>query len=89
MPLLDINRVMAEHFPRAPAFVSVDTQGLELAILKSIDYRRFRPEVICAETRVTGTNKVIPETAAFMETQGYVVRGMPFVNTIFVDSKII
>lgn len=89
MPLLDINQVMAEHFQRAPAFLSVDTQGLELAILKSIDYGRFRPEVICAETLVTGTNKTIPETAAFMETQGYVVRGMSFVNTIFVDSKII
>src|SRR5262249_7224545 len=57
MPLLDINQVMAEHFTRAPAFLSVDTQGLELAILKSIDYRRFRPKVICAETLVTGTNK--------------------------------
>jgi hypothetical protein len=89
MPLLDINQVMDEHFKRAPAFLSVDTQGLELAILKSIDYGRFRPEVICAETLVTGTNKVIPETAAFMETQGYVVRGMTFVNTIFVDSQII
>jgi FkbM family methyltransferase len=89
MPLLDINQVMAEHFKRAPAFLSVDTQGLELAILKSIDFGRFRPEVICAETLVTGTNKTIPETAVFMEAQGYVVRGMTFVNTIFVDSKII
>jgi FkbM family methyltransferase len=89
MPLLDINQVMAQHLQRAPAFLSVDTQGLELAILKSIDYNRFRPEVICAETLVTGTNKSSPETAAFMESQGYVVRGMSFVNTIFVDSKII
>jgi FkbM family methyltransferase len=89
MPLLDINQVMAEHFPEAPAFLSVDTQGLELAILKSIDYSRFRPAVICAETLITGTHKMTPETAAFMETQGYVVRGMSFVNTIFVDSKLI
>jgi FkbM family methyltransferase len=89
MPLLDINQVMAEHFPRAPAFLSLDTQGLELAILKSIDYARFRPVVICAETLITGTHKMNPETAAFMETQGYVVRGMSFVNTIFVDSKIL
>jgi FkbM family methyltransferase len=89
MPLLNINDVMDKHFKRAPAFLSVDTQGMELAILKSIDYNRFRPEIICAETLVTGTNKLIPETAAFMQTQGYVVRGMTFVNTIFVDSKII
>ena len=62
MPLLDINQVMAEHFHRAPAFLSVDTQGLELAILKSIDYGRFRPEVICAETLVTGTNGRCPRS---------------------------
>ncbi len=89
MPLLDINQVMADYFRPAPAFLSVDTQGMELAILQTIDYRQFRPKVICAETLVTGTKKMIPETAAFMETQGYVVRGMSFVNTIFVDSKIV
>ena len=89
MPLLDINQVIADHFKRAPAFLSLDTQGLELAILKTIDYGRFRPKVICAETLVTGTNKMVPEIAAFMDAQGYVVRGMSFVNTIFVDSKIV
>jgi FkbM family methyltransferase len=89
VPLLNINEVMDRHFNQTPAFLSVDTQGLELAILKSLDYSRFRPEVICAETLVTGTNRLIPETAAFMETQGYVARGMTFVNTIFVDSRII
>lgn len=89
MPLLDINQVMADHFDEAPAFLSVDTQGFELPILKSIDYARFRPKVICAETLVTGTRKMVPEIAAFMGTQGYVVRGMTFVNSIFVDSKLI
>ncbi len=89
MPLLDINQVMADHFDEPPAFLSVDTQGFELPILKSIDYARFRPKVICAETLVTGTRKMVPETAAFMGTRGYVIRGMTFVNTIFVDSNLI
>jgi FkbM family methyltransferase len=88
-PLLDLNQVMDQHFSRAPAFLSVDTQGLELAILKSIDYTRFRPEIICAETLLTGDRAMIPEIAAFMASKGYVVRGMSFINTIFVDSKII
>ena len=38
MPLLNINDVMAEHFQGAPTFLSVDTEGFDLAILKSIDY---------------------------------------------------
>jgi FkbM family methyltransferase len=89
MPLLNINKVMDEHFRGAPTFLSVDTEGLDLAILKSIDFARFRPKVICAETLVSSTTKTIPEIPEFMASQGYVVRGGSFVNTIFVDSKIL
>jgi FkbM family methyltransferase len=89
MPLLNINDVMERHFQGAPTFLSVDTEGLDLAILKSLDYSRFRPKVICAETLVSSTTNTRPEIAEFMATRGYVVRGGSFVNTIFVDSKIL
>jgi hypothetical protein len=89
MPLLDINSVMDTHFKGAPAFLSIDAEGLHLAILKSIDFKRFRPKIICAETLVSATNRSIPEIPAFMETQGYVERGKTFVNSIFVDSEIL
>jgi Methyltransferase FkbM domain len=90
MPLLDVNEVMAMHFKgRAPAFVSIDAEGWHFAILKSIDFKRFRPAVICVETLVSGESRTIPEIPAFMTTQGYVARGGSFVNTIFVDSKLL
>ena len=89
MPLLNINDVMGEHFQGAPTFLSVDTEGLDLAILMSIDYTRFRPKVICAETLLSSTTKTRPEIREFMATQGYVDRGGSFVNTIFIDSKIL
>jgi hypothetical protein len=89
MPLLNINDVMAEHFEGAPAFLSIDAEGLHLAILKTIDFSRFRPKVICVETLVSGTRSTIPEIPAFMETQGYVGRGQTFVNTLFVDSALL
>ena len=89
MPMLDINEVMAKHFNGAPTFLSIDTEGMDLAILKTIDFKRFRPQVICAETLVVGTRRMIPDIAAFMETQNYVVRGGSLVNTIFVDSSLI
>ena len=41
MPLLDINAVMAEHFGgAAPDYLSVDVEGLELPIVKTIDFAR-------------------------------------------------
>ena len=89
MPLLNINDVMAEHFKGAPAFLSIDAEGLHLAILKTIDFARFRPKVICVETLVSGTKSTIPEIPAFLEPQGYVPRGQTFANTLFVDSALL
>jgi hypothetical protein len=89
MPLLNINDVMEEHFGGAPVFLSIDAEGLHLAILKSIDFGRFRPPLICAETIVTGTRVTIAETHQFMATQGYVARGGSFVNTLFVDTQLL
>ena len=90
MPLLDINDVLAEHFDDgAPAFVSIDVEGLDLDILKSIDFGRSRPQVFCVETLVRGTTRVHEGVAAFLADRGYAARGGSFVNTIFVDSEIL
>jgi hypothetical protein len=90
MPLLNINDVMAEHFKgKAPTYVSIDAEGLHFRILKSIDFERFRPPLICIETLISGESRTIAEIPEFMTAKGYVARGGSFVNTIFVDSKII
>jgi len=89
MPLLDINDVMSKHFGKAPTFLSIDAEGLHLAILKTIDYQRFRPPIICVETLVSGSRQTIPEIPAFMTSQGYVERGGSFINAIFVDGNLI
>jgi len=90
VPLLDVNEVIAGHFDgKAPTFVSIDAEGWHLAILKAIDFRRFRPPVICVETLVSGEVRQIPEIPAFLKTKNYVARGGSFVNTIFVDSTLL
>jgi hypothetical protein len=89
MPLLDINDVMSEHFKGAPAFVSIDAEGWHLPILKAIDFRRFRPKIICVETLVSGTTVKTGDVAAFMTSKGYHDRGGSFVNTLFVDGKLL
>jgi FkbM family methyltransferase len=89
LPLLNINDVMAQHFGGAPTVLSVDTEGLDLAILKGLDYGRFRPKIICAETLISTSKSTRTEIPEFMATRGYVARGGSFVNTIFVDSKLL
>ena len=68
---------------------SIDAEGLHLAILTTIDYRRFRPPIICVETLVSGSHQAIAEIPTFMTSQGYVDRGGSFINTIFVDGSLI
>lgn len=90
MPLLDVNDVMARHFGgKAPAFVSIDAEGWHLPILKSIDFARLRPKVICIETKVSGENRTIEAIPALLEARKYVARGGSFVNGIFVDAALL
>jgi FkbM family methyltransferase len=86
--LVDVNRVIVEHLGgRAPDLLSIDTEGLDLAILRTLDFARFRPRVVCAETsEVDGS--VDQELIDLMRAKGYDVRGGTFVNTIFVDGAI-
>jgi len=90
VPLLPLNKVIAEHFGgKAPDFLSVDVEGLDLAILKSLDFEKYRPKIICAEALVVLTSKMEPDVGEFLKTKGYAMRGMTFPNQIFVDEKVL
>jgi FkbM family methyltransferase len=84
LPLVDINRLMHKHWGGAPALLSIDTEGFELPILRSIDWKRYRPAVVCVET--SGARQAVLELMAALD---YDVRGATFVNTIFVDRRLL
>lgn len=88
MPLVSIESVMTEHFDgKSPDLVSIDVEGLDLQVLQTLDFARFRPAVFCVETKVHGVTEQVDPIAVLMAEHGYVVRGGSFVNTIFVDAK--
>jgi FkbM family methyltransferase len=88
MPLIPINRIMAEYFPPSgPDFLSIDIESLDLAVLQTIDFTRFRPKVMCVETLVPTTFRMEPEITKFLASHGYVVRGMTIANTIYMDQS--
>jgi FkbM family methyltransferase len=90
MPLVNVNEVLDEHFKGgAPDFLSIDVEGLDLSILKTLDYKKHRPKVICVETIVMGTTREIPEINQFLLSKGYVLRGSSFVNAIFIDKPLL
>jgi len=89
--LVDVNKVLEQYFPDAgngpgPDLFSVDTEGFDLTILKSLDFARFRPRVICAETVADG-GEMEHEIIDLMKSKNYDVRGGTWVNTVFVDRE--
>jgi len=82
-----INSVIARHFPTGPNLVSLDTEGMDLAILESFDFNGRRPEAFCIETLTNIGDRKMTEVIDFMLARNYVVFADTFVNTIFVDRK--
>ncbi len=87
MPLLNLNRVIQQHLGRAPDLLSTDVEGLDDAIIRTLDLSRFRPAVICAEVVPTMTSGRPSRTTRYLASKGYIPRGGTVYNTIYVDSR--
>ncbi len=87
MPLLNINRVIAEHLGTAPDLLSTDVEGLDTAIIESLDLTRFRPGVICFEGVAFDRNGGTSGLATYLARHDYIPRGGSMVNSIFVDAR--
>ena len=92
IPVRPVNAILAEHFGEAaPDFVSIDVEGLDLLILRSLDFARWRPKVFCVETITYSDQRAgikIPEIAALLHDQGYFTFADTYINTIFVDRQV-
>lgn len=90
IPLISFDEVVKKYLASCPNLVSLDVEGLDLAILQSIDFATYRPQVFCVETLTYTENKTeqkIMPTIEFMLNNGYFIYGDTFVNTIFVDKQ--
>ena len=87
MPLLNINRVIMEHLGRAPDLLSTDVEGLDDAIIRTLDLSRFRPRAICAEAIPTMKSGRPSRMTRYLASKGYIPRGGSMYNTVYVDSR--
>ena len=86
IPLVSINELMEKHFSPHPNFISIDVEGLDLQILKSMDFEKYKPETFCVETLMYGVNNresKNKELISFLESKGYFVYADTYINTIF------
>ena len=87
MPLININRVIADNLGKTPDLVSTDIEGLDYAVIKSLDLSKYRPAVICAEGVPMNDENKPSDLVTYLTAKGYIVRGGSMVNTIFVDGR--
>lgn len=88
--LININEIISNKFSNCPNFISLDVEGLDVEILKSFDFKRWRPEVFCVETITYTSNftgSKISSIFEVMEKNEYFVFADTYINTIFVDKR--
>ena len=88
VPLVTINSLIKNHFKNYPDLISLDIEGLDLDVLKSLDFILYPVPVICVETCKYSENHIRPKDLAiaeFMATKGYEVYADTYINTIFVN----
>ena len=76
VPVITLQEVFVEHLKGAPVdFCSIDTEGMDLIILKSNDWRRFRPRVVCVEVSLaqgqTEGGQQAGSVESFLTSVGY------------------
>lgn len=91
MPLLSINKVIADYFTECPDFVSIDVEGWDLQILKTFDFERYNPAIFCVETlayKEDGSGYRLEEIGEFFESVGYFSFHETYANNIFVNKNL-
>jgi FkbM family methyltransferase len=88
IPLISINKIIENYFTKRPDFISLDVEGLDLEILRSLDYERLAPRIICVETLLYDKEQRETknlELVKFLTDRGYEVYADTHVNTILIN----
>ena len=90
VPLKTVYEMSEENFRDYPHMLSIDIEGLDLDVLRTLDFERFPIPVICVETCTYSENHIKPKDKTigeFMESVGYFAYADTYINTIFVNSR--
>ena len=87
VPVITMKDLLDRHLPPGQSidFLSIDCEGLDLEILESNDWGRYRPEFILIEIHTGGRNWEIPDSrvARYLRERGYEIVGQGCVTSLF------
>ena len=87
VPLVSINSILEEHFPKGVDILSIDTEGYDLEILNSLDFIKYSPKLLCVETLrydASGHQQKVTEIGELLKQKGYELFADTHVNSIFI-----
>lgn len=91
VPLKSINTILSDNFKgKSPNLISLDVEGWNEEIIRSLDFDKYRPELLCVETvtfATDNTEQKIDSIIEYVKGKGYFVYADTFINTIFIDKK--
>ena len=88
IPIRNINGIIKDNFDKPPDLISLDVEGWNEEIVRSLDLDHFRPPCFCVETLTfseNGQGQKIRGILDVFHESGYVVFADTHINTIFVD----
>lgn len=90
IPMRSVDEIMQEHLPDGVNLVSVDVEGMDLEILRTFNFNKYRPEIFCVETlhyKDDGLPRKNESLLSFMKANGYWIYADTYINTIFVSEQ--
>jgi hypothetical protein len=82
-----VAEILTEHWAGCPDFLSLDVEGGDVAILRTMHDWPDRPTVVCAETlsfAELGTETKVGEVSSVLDGLGYIPYAETYINTVFV-----
>lgn len=86
--LIPINKILKDNLKGEKLnLLSIDIEGMDFQIIKSLDFSQYLPDCICTETTEwggAGEKEYYQDMTQFLEEKGYVVYAKTEINTIYV-----
>ena len=91
VPVYTLDEIYEKYFASVPTIVSLDVEGLEMDILKSTNFEKYRPYIFIIETieyreKISVTNKR-NDIINLMFENDYIEYAFTGVNSIFIDKR--
>ncbi len=74
-----------------PTLLTIDVEGLDVDIIKSTDFSKSKPLIICAETAMyssSGRGKKLTDYINYIEGLGYYLYADTNINSVFIDQDV-